>query len=175
VAVATGSSCAGPPGLEQGAMQLYRSSLAAYPQHQPRRGDVTLAGANRPRRAEVGELFHPLSPVAVATGSSCAGPPGLEQGAMQLYRSSLAAYPQHQPRRGDITLAGADRPRGAEVGEPFHPFLPVAAATGSSCAGPPGLEQVAMQLYRSTLAVYQQHQPRRGDITLAGADPHERK
>ena len=30
-------------------MQLYRSSLAAYPQHQPRRGDVTLAGANRPR------------------------------------------------------------------------------------------------------------------------------
>ena len=71
---------------------------------------LLLPGPTAPR-AKVGEPFHPLSPVAVATGSSCAGPPGLEQVAMQLYRSSLAAYPQHQPRRGDITLAGADRPR----------------------------------------------------------------
>ena len=75
----------------------------------PRGATLLLPGPTAPR-AKVGEPFHPLSPVAVATGSSCAGPPGLEQGAMQLYRSSLAAYPQHQPRRGDVTLAGADSP-----------------------------------------------------------------
>ncbi|MFN5767746.1 MAG: hypothetical protein ACK44Z_00250, partial [Pirellulaceae bacterium] len=90
---------------------------------------LLLPGPTAPR-AKVGEPFHPFLPVAAATGSSCAGPPGLEQVAMQLYRSTLAAYPPPPPGGADITPAGPHRPRGAEVGEPFHPFLPVAAATG---------------------------------------------
>ena len=64
---------------------------------------LPLPGPTGPGEEE-GKDFHPLPPVAVATGSSCVGPPGLEQDASHLCCSNTPhVYPQYQPRRGGTT------------------------------------------------------------------------
>ncbi|MFN5850989.1 MAG: hypothetical protein ACK44Q_04130, partial [Pirellulaceae bacterium] len=43
------------------------------------------------------------------------------------------------PGGAEVLLPGPSGP-GVEGGKEFHPIPPVAITTGSSCAGPPGLE-----------------------------------
>jgi hypothetical protein len=49
------------------------------------------------------------------------------------------------PGGAAVPLPGPTGP-GEEGGKAFHPFPPVAVATGSHCVGPPGLDQVAVNL-----------------------------
>jgi hypothetical protein len=110
---------------------------------------LTLPGPTGPREEEEQE-FHPIPPVAGATGSSCVGPPGLDQVARNLCCSNTPyVYPPHQPRRGGTTSAGADRPRGGRrIKVPSYPtggcrhrqFLCRPSGPGTRCE-PPLLQQ----------------------------------
>ncbi len=99
-----GTSC------EQPLLQLHTSCLPKAPAPEGRH--YLMPGPTGPG-VEEGKEFHPIPPVAVATGNHCAGPPSLEHNASNLCCSYTPhVYPQYQPRRGGSTLAGAVRPRG---------------------------------------------------------------
>ena len=141
VAGATGCHCVGPPGLEQVANNLCCSYTPhVYPPHQPRRAAVAHAGAVRPRgdrRRRIPILSHRwLSPPAVTV-------PALRAW-NKLRTTSVAAThlmftKSTSPGGAEVLLPGPSGP-GVVGGKEFHPIPPVAITTGSSCAGPPGLE-----------------------------------
>jgi hypothetical protein len=115
------------------ARSRYRKRLSVYPNHQPRRGGIVIAGAARPRSSmKRNSLLSP--PMAPPPTFRCrpSGPeesycaPWFEQNREPSWlntggtsvtrcgsRKRLSVYPKHQPRRGGIMPAGAARPRGS--------------------------------------------------------------
>ena len=100
---------------------------------------LPLPGPTGPGEEE-GKDFHPLPPVAVATGSSCVGPPGLEQDASHLCCSNTPhVYPQYQPRRGGTTSCRGRQAPGRKKDKSSilsHQCLCRPSGPGTSCEEP---------------------------------------
>jgi hypothetical protein len=131
------------------------NDLSVYPKNQPRRGDIVVAGAARPRGSM--EKIPLLSKLAAAAAT------GISMSARTTRKRPLCLPKKPAPEGRHSGCRGREAP-GLE-GENFPPLL---------TSGGPYHRHFDVGPYHNVglvndLSVYPKNQPRRGDIVPAGA------
>ena len=122
MAGATGSHCVGPPGLEgKNPGWVLVCSLSG------------LRGHDALPKSQVLDTMRSLVQRQLHT-------PYKRMPSLLCCSNTPHVYPPHQPRRGGTTPCRGRQAPGRKEEKSSSLFPPVAGATGSHCAGPPGLE-----------------------------------